>query len=129
MSDLTFDELFKLVSSNKATASQKIRFAQLLTESTQEELKAEKENKIEKVIDLIEKLELTKEDIVKAFQKPPVLIFEWNSNKRYEGERGKLPQWATDLKSRLSKDEALKFVVANNEKGKVFVENLYKPKQ
>lgn len=133
MTEITKEEfnlelLEKLVASKKATASQKIQYAQLLIQDTQEELKKEKEVKIEKIIDLMEELEITKDEILKAFQKPPVKIFDWKGNVRFEGERGKLPSWAGDMKKEITKEEALKCVIANSDKGKVFVENLYKPK-
>lgn len=123
--ELTFEELEKLVFTKKANAFQKMKYAELLTTNTEQELKAEKEERIEKVFDLMEELEITKQDMLDKLKTPPALIFQWNGNNRYEGERGKLPQWTTELK-KLNKDEAMKFVVNGNEKGKKFVENLYK---
>lgn len=123
--ELTFEELEKLVFNKKANAFQKMEYARLLTESTKEELKAEKEQRIEKIFDLMEELEISKQDMLDKLKSPPVLIFQWNGNNRYEGERGKLPNWTTELK-KLPKSEALKFVVNNNEKGKKFIETLYK---
>ncbi len=128
MSDLKYDELLKLVSNGKATASQKMAFAKLLEQATIQELQAQKETSIEKVKALMEELSISSDEMIKALQRPAVKIYEWNGHTRYEGERGKLPSWTLDLKSRLTKDEALKFVIDNNEKGKKFIETLYNPK-
>lgn len=125
--ELSFEELEKLVFSKKANAFQKMKYAELLTSNTEEELKVEKEARIDKVFDLMEELEISKQDMLDKLKSPPVLIFQWNGNNRFEGERGKLPNWTTELK-KLSKEEALKFVVNGSEKGKTFIENLYKPK-
>jgi len=102
-----------------------MKYAEMLTTNTEEELKVEKESRIEKVFDLMEELEISKQDMLDKLKSPPVLIFQWNGNNRFEGERGKLPSWTSELK-KLAKSEALKFVVNNNEKGKKFIENLYK---
>lgn len=123
--ELSFEELEKLVFSKKANAFQKMKYAEMLTTNTEQELKAEKETRIEKIFDLMEELEISKQDMLDKLKAPPVLIFQWNGNNRYEGERGKLPAWTTELK-KLAKDEALKFVVNGNDKGKKFIENLYK---
>lgn len=123
--ELSFEELEKLVFSKKANAFQKMAYAEALTKNTEQELQAEKETRIEKIFDLMEELEISKQDLLEKLKSPPVLIFQWNGNNRYEGERGKLPQWTTELK-KLAKDEAMKFVVNGNEKGKKFIENLYK---
>jgi len=125
--ELSFEELEKLVFSKKANSFQKMKYAELLTKNTEEELKAEKETRIEKVFDLMEELEISKQDMLDKLKVPPVLIFEWDNNKRYQGERGKLPSWCADMKSQLKKEEAIKFVINGNEKGKEFVNNLYKP--
>lgn len=122
--ELSFDEILKLITTNKATPVQKMRFAKLLEESTQKELEAEKEQKFEKIKELMEKLEITAEDMIKALQKPAAKIFEWEGHVRFEGERGKLPVWCNEMKSKLPQAEALTFALT--EKGKVFVENLYK---
>lgn len=124
--ELSFDEILKLITTNKATPTQKMRFAKMLEESTQQELEAEKEQKFNKVKELMEKLEISHEDMIKSLQKPAEKIFEWSGNARFEGERGKLPMWCNEMKSKISKEEALKSALT--EKGKVFVENLYKPK-
>lgn len=123
--ELSFEELEKLVFTKKANAFQKMAYADALAKNTQLELKAEKEERIEKIFDLMEELEISKQDMLDKLKSPPVLIFQWNGNNRYEGERGKLPAWTTELK-KLNKDEAMKFVVNGNEKGKKFVDNLYK---
>lgn len=125
---LTLEELLKLVATGKATATQKIQLSELLKTSTEQELKQEKSKKIEKIFDLMNELDLTREDVFKAFQEPSVLIYEWQGNKRFSGERGKLPQWTQDLKAQLSKEKALEFVVNKHEKGFKFIENLYKIK-
>lgn len=123
--ELTFDELEKLVFTKKANAFQKMEYFKLATENTEKELEKEKDDRIEQIFDLMEKLEITKQDLLDKLKAPPVMIFSWNGKNRFEGERGKLPAWTADLK-KISKDEALKFVVNNNEKGKKFIETLYK---
>lgn len=123
--ELTFEELEKLVFTKKANAFQKMEYFKLATENTEKELEKEKDDRIEQIFDLMEKLEITKQDLLDKLKAPPLVIFSWNGKNRFDGERGKFPAWTTDLK-KISKDEALKFVVNNNEKGKKFIETLYK---
>lgn len=124
--ELSFDEILKLITTKKATPSQKMQFAKMLEETTQEELEAEKEGKFTKIKELMHDLEITAEEMINSLKAPAVKIFEWQGHTRFEGERGKLPTWCNEMKAKVSKDEA--YNMALNEKGKVFVDNLYKPK-
>lgn len=123
--ELTFEELEKLVFSKKADVFQKMKYAELLQANSQVELKAEKDTRIEKIFDLMEELEISKQDMLDKLKIPAVLIFQYNEHKRYEGERGKMPAWTYELK-KLSKSEVMKFVVNGNDKGKKFVETIFK---
>ncbi|WP_176316834.1 hypothetical protein [Burkholderia vietnamiensis] len=124
-------ELLTKVGSGKATATDKIKLAELLNTSAQEEAKEEFNQKIVKVKEFIEKQGLTFQEVADAIKGPPALIFQWvddagKEHNRYEGEKGKFPIWVEDLKKSLTKEKALSF--AKNDKGRTFVENVYKPK-
>ena len=124
-------ELLTKVGSGKATATDKIKLAELLNTSAKEEAKEEFNQKIEKVKEFIEKQGLTFQEVADAIKGPPALIFQWideqgKEHNRYEGERGKFPVWVEDMKKAITKEKALTYAKAD--KGKAFVESVYKSK-
>jgi hypothetical protein len=130
--EFTIEELLSLVSTNKATGLQKIRFSELLAESAQEEVKKEKEDKVKGIDDYIVSQGLTVEEYLK-FKKTAAgavsqeIIFEYaqeNGTKhiKYKGQKG---QWASKkyITDTLTKAKALEY--AKGDEGKAFVEKLY----
>lgn len=88
-------ELLSKVGSGKATATDKIKLAELLNTSAQEEAKEEFNQKIVKVKEFIEKQGLTFQEVADAIKGPPALIFQWvddagKEHNRYEGEKRKI---------------------------------------
>ncbi|MBU9542849.1 hypothetical protein [Burkholderia multivorans] len=127
--EFTVEYLLKLVSSGKATATDKIRLSQMLQESAKDEAQEELKAKIEKVKKFIEDQGLTLDQVFKAIQPAPELIFEWTdeqgkTHSRFTGEKGKFPIWVETMKKSITKEKA--FSYAKNDKGRTFVENVYK---
>lgn len=117
------DELQSLLtkfSAGKATASEAQRLSFLISEKTKADAQAEKQAKVAKILKMIAAEGLTLADI----RPEPEVIFEWNGHQQMSGLRGKPAAWTKELKEKVSKVEALK--LAKGEKGKKFVENLYK---
>lgn len=129
--EITIDDLIKLISSGKATASDKMKLSKMLSSSAEEEAKNEFTAKIDDIKEYIKKKGLAIVDVVNALKDPMPIIFRWVDGEgkdhiRVQGEKGKPPAWTSDLKAKVTKEEALKMAIG--EKGKAFVENLYTPK-
>lgn len=123
-----YTELLKKITDGKATATDKVEFANLLQSSSKEELEKEKEEKFNRVKAVIEKEGLTFTEVIQSLKGASSKIFSWvdsqgKDHHRYEGELGKYPEWTKQLKDQVTKAEALK--MATGEKGKAFVEKVY----
>ncbi len=115
------------------TEEQEERLGNLLITSSADKKKKFIDDKMNKIKAYILEQGLTVEAVYNALKPPAKLIFSWTDSKgvnhqRFEGAIGKAPVWVNDLKNTLTKDEALKLVVDNAQKGKDFVEALYKVK-
>ena len=127
---LTIDELMKLVSTNKATAMQKIAFAKMLNESAQIEAQEEKQSKVQLIEDFIVKQGLTVQEFISL--KKPVqkieILWQWTDENgtvhiKNKGQKG---QWSSKeiVKKNLTKEKALE--IATTTEAKAFIEKLYK---
>lgn len=127
--ELTLEELLKLVSTNKATAMQKLKFSQMLAQSAQEEAKQEKEAKVQEIDNFIVKSGLTVQEYL-SLKKPATvqeIIWQWTDetgsvHTKMKGQKGKWSSKDT-VKKNLTKEKALEYAKSND--GKAFVEKLY----
>lgn len=128
--ELTLDELMKLVSTNKATAMQKIAFAKMLTTSALEEAQEEKLSKVKLIEDFIIKQGLTVQEFF-SLKKPQAntteVLWQWTdeagtTHTKFKGQRGK---WSSKdfVKQNLTKAKALE--LATTDEAKSFVNKLY----
>lgn len=129
--EITIDDLIKLISSGKATATDKMKLAEMLNSSAKEEAANEFIAKIDDIKEYIKKKGLAINDVANALKDPMPVIFRWvdsegKEHTRFQGEKGKPPAWTSDLKIKVSKADALSMAIGD--KGKTFIENLYTPK-
>lgn len=122
---LTLDELMKLVTTGKATATQKLQFAEMLSQSAKQEAEKEKASKVELIDAFIVEQGLTYEEYVNLKKPAPSteVIWEWTADDgtvhtKIKGTKGK---WASKdyVKKSMTIDKALSF--AKNEEGKAFI--------
>jgi hypothetical protein len=125
----TLEELLKLVSSNKATALQKLELAKLLNSNAQEEAQLEKVKIFEEIDTYINQKGITVNDYLlskKPVEAPKTVIFDYeedgNHYLKYLGQKGKWTPKAF-IVEKLSYVEALKYAVGDA--GKLFVKKLY----
>lgn len=121
------EELFK--KGTKMSVQEKLELATLLSGEAEKEKAEQEKQTMDDIKAYIEKAGYSISDVADYFKGPAVAIFgpwvdkDGKSHTRYEGEKGKLPIWTSELKATVSKADALK--MALGEKGKKFVENLY----
>lgn len=129
---LSIDELMKLVTSGKATAIQKLQFAELLSKSAAEEAEKEKASKIELIDNFIKEQGLTYEEYVKLKKPAPSneVIWEWTDNegKLHQKIKGTKGKWASKDKVKNTITLAVALEHAKNEEGKKFIRNVYAAK-
>lgn len=126
------EELLTLITTGKATASQKLEFATLLQTESKEEAEKEKMALMEKGKDTLIEMGISIIDFA-IFLKgntKALPIFTWIDDQgkdhiRYEGERGKMPAWVKDMTRALTKSKALE-IAGDNDKAKKFVASAYK---
>lgn len=128
---VTIEDLFKLVTTGKATAQDKMKLAELLQESAKEESQVEFKNKIEKIKAFIEKEGLTIQQVYEAVKEPVQPIFIWidSNNVKHEkfgNEKGKPAAWIAEMKVKNTKEQALELALTQS--GKDWVEKIYTPK-
>lgn len=130
--ELSFEELMKLITSNKATALQKIKFSQLLSQQAQQEAQEEKQAIVQKIDDFILKSGISVDEYVKLKKPAPSneIIFEWTDEQgkthiKIKGSKGKWSSKETVIKN-LTLEKALSF--AKSDDGKSFVRKLYETK-
>jgi len=127
---MTLDELMKLVSTNKATAMQKIAFAKMLNDSALIEAQEEKQSKVQTIENFIIKQGLTVQEFI-SLKKPVfqnVVLWQWTDESgtvhtKNKGQKGK---WSSKdiVKKNLTKEKALE--IATTTEAKSFIEKLYK---
>jgi hypothetical protein len=121
------EELFK--KGTKMSVQEKLELATLLNGEAKKEEEQQRQTVMEDIRAYIEKAGYSISDVADYFKSPAAVIFgPWvdknnKSHTRYEGEKGKLPIWTTELKDTVSKADAMKMAIG--EKGKKFIENLY----
>ncbi|MDN7410566.1 hypothetical protein QZM42_18665 [Burkholderia vietnamiensis] len=134
--DAQISELMEKVSSGKAEAKEIAKLAQLLNDISERDVKAKTQEDLQKVKDLIEKLELKTDEVIQFLQGPKEELIKWTDGNGVEFVRkdGDLAtqKWLKELSKKISQAELEKLVVATSTNGKAkamkTIAGLYAPK-
>ncbi|WP_148222891.1 hypothetical protein [Paraburkholderia xenovorans] len=133
------DELLKKVASGKATPTEKIKLSTLLNESAKVEAQQEKQEKIDKVLALIDELELSRSEVAEALNGPAEVLIRYvddtgQVHERYDGETA-TNKWLKALKEAGTHNfaQAKELIVAKSADGKAkatkTLDRLYHPEK